>query len=127
MKNTDQSPRRRSTLKKPDDLSKMFYNIAEVAEQIGVAQSTLRFWETEFEEAVPRRTPTGRRTYTSKDIERLKVIRYLVRDRGLRLEAAKEVLRTNREGISRKALALDRLTAVRATLAQLLDSLNSLR
>lgn len=124
---TTTTAKRFSTLAKPDTLSKMFYNIAEVADLLGVAQSTLRFWEEEFEEAVPRRTPTGRRTYTPKDIERLRVIRYLVRDRGLRLEAAREALRTNREGISRKALALERLRGVRATLQELLDALNSLK
>ncbi|MDE7119047.1 MAG: MerR family transcriptional regulator, partial [Muribaculaceae bacterium] len=31
-----------------DSLDKKYYRIAEVAELVGVPQSTLRFWEKEF-------------------------------------------------------------------------------
>ena len=55
------------------------------------------------------------------------MVAYLVKEKGLHLEAAEEQIRSNRSGVSRKAKAVERLREVRATLASMLASLDSLR
>lgn len=106
---------------------KLYYKIGDVAEMLDVPQPTLRFWETQFDIARPQRNAKGTRLYTPKDIESLRMIRYLLHDKGLRIEAAREEIRINRDGISRKAEALNDLRRVRDRLKTLLDSLHKLR
>lgn len=110
-----------------DTLDKKYYKIREVSDILGLPAPTLRFWETEFPELKPRRNEAGTRFYTPRDIETLRIIRYLVKDKGLKLAAAREMLRTNRDGLSRKSDVVDRLRAIRASLQGLLDAMNARR
>lgn len=105
-------------------LGKQYYKIKDVAEMLGVQQSTLRFWEKEFDCLNPRRSASNVRYYTPADIEIIRVISYLLRNRGLKLEAAKEQMRHNRGNVSRRIRAIERLENVRDTLSSLLKSLN---
>lgn len=106
---------------------KRYYRIGDVSDMLGLPQSTLRFWETQFPIAVPRRNDKGTRLYTPKDIENLRMLKFLLHDKGLRIEAAREELKVNRDGIIRRAEALARLREVRDRLQSLLDSLHKLR
>lgn len=105
-------------------LEKSYYRISDVAEMIGVPQSTLRYWEQEFPECAPRRSKGNMRYYTPQDIQTLRVIHYLLKVKGLKLEAAKEQLRTNRENVSRRTEIIERLMKVRDELEQLRKALN---
>ena len=105
-------------------LGKQYYKIKDVVEMLGVQQSTLRFWEKEFDCLNPRRSASNVRYYTPADIEMIRVISYLLRNRGLKLEAAKEQMRHNRGNVSRRIRAIERLENVRDTLSSLLKSLN---
>ena len=110
-----------------EKFEKKYYKISEVAEIIGQPTSTLRFWESQFSIISPKRNSAGTRFYTSADIERLRMVKYLVKDKGLRIEAAREALKNNHTGVSHRADAMERLVSVRNRLQQMLDSLNSLR
>ena len=103
---------------------KLYYQIKAVAEMLGVQQSTLRFWEKEFDCLNPRRSATNLRYYTPQDIETLRAISYLLRDRGLKLEAAKEQMRLNRGNVSRRLRAIERLEKVRNSLEELMKGLS---
>ena len=107
--------------------SKRYYKISEVAEMIGVAASTLRFWETQFPILNPRRNDRGTRFYTPTDLENARMIKFLVHDKGLKIEAALEQIKISRDGVSRKAEALNRLTQVRDKIQGLITSLHKLR
>lgn len=106
-----------------DDLSKKYYKIGDVAEFLGVPQATIRYWEMEFQEVSPARTPTGLRQYTPADIETLRIIHYLVKTRGLKVEAAKAQLRINRDNISKKLKVVSELMDIRSELEVMLKSL----
>lgn len=106
------------------NLGKQYYKIKDVSEMLGLQQSTLRFWEKEFSSLNPRRSSTNVRYYTPADIETLRLINYLLRDKGLKLEAAKEQLRLNRKGVSRRLRAIDRLEKVKDGLEQMLQALS---
>lgn len=110
-----------------DNLNKTFYKIREVAEILNVPASTLRFWETKFTVISPRRNSGGTRFYTADDIEKIRMIHYLVKEKGLKLDAAQEQLMSNREGVSRQREVVERLKGVRASLNALLETLNKMR
>ncbi|MDY3857507.1 MAG: MerR family transcriptional regulator [Muribaculaceae bacterium] len=106
-----------------DSLDKKYYRIREVSELIGVPASTLRFWETCFPEVAPARNDRGTRFYTPQNIEKLRMVHYLVKDRGLKIEAAREQLRVNQKGVAQRADAVERLRRVRDKLQYMLDAL----
>ena len=98
---------------------KLFYTIGEVAEMFDVKDTLLRFWEREFPQINPKKGGRGVRRYTKDDIEIIRVIYNLVKVRGLRIDAAREVLRKNHEGTVKTTEVVDRLRALRAELVEL--------
>lgn len=110
-----------------DSIEKKFYKIKEVSDMLQLPASTLRFWETQFSILKPRRNQGGTRFYTSSDVETLKMIYYLIKVRGLKIEAAREALRRNHSGVSRHHRAVETLYNVRSELQSILDALNKLR
>jgi DNA-binding transcriptional MerR regulator len=116
-----------SSANRTDATEKRYYTIREVAELLDLPLYTLRFWESRFTIIKPRRTATGRRMYTASDIEKIRMVYYLVRDKGLHLDAAQEQLRNNHTGVSRHSAAVSRLKEIRNELQSMLDALNSLR
>lgn len=106
------------------ELDKQYYKIRDVAEIIGVNTSTLRYWEEEFKEIKPRRSPTNQRYYKPEDIETLRIVYYLIKIKGLRIEAAKEELAHNRKNISKRIEAIELLKATKKQLQDLLSALN---
>lgn len=110
-----------------DTLNKKYYKISEVAEIINVAPSTLRFWEGQFTIIKPKRNDKGTRFYTPHDIEVIRMIHFLVKEKGLKLDAAQQQIKRNHSGVSRRYEAIERLRMVRDTIQQMLDALNSKR
>lgn len=110
-----------------DELGKRYYKISEVAELLELPASTLRFWESKFTVVHPRRNAGGQRLYTPADIEKIRMIYYLVKEKGLKLDAAQEQIRSNSSGVSRRFEAVQRLRAIRARLVELQSALSKLR
>lgn len=110
-----------------DTYDKLYYKIKDVSEIIGESPSTLRFWEREFPSLRPKRSDGGTRLYTPKDIEKLRMIRYLIKDKGLKIEAAKQALRNDQAATIRRFNAVSKLRAIRQTLVDMLDALDSSR
>ena len=111
----------------PDSLNKRYYRISEVATLLNIPPSTLRFWEKEFTVIKPRRNDKGTRFYTPADIEKIRMVYYLVKEKGYKLEAAQEEIRRNHDGVSKRVEALETLKGIRLRLQTLLDALNSRR
>ncbi len=110
-----------------NDIGKKFYKISEVAEILNIPASTLRFWEKKFTLIKPRRNDGGTRFYTAADIEKIKMIHFLVKEKGLKLEAAEDQLRNNSSGVTRRFEAITRLRNIRSKLTDILNSLNEMR
>ena len=68
---------------KQQKAEKLYFSIGEVAQQFGLNESTLRFWEKEFDEISPRKTKKGTRYYRQEDIEQIRLIHHLVKERGM--------------------------------------------
>ncbi len=110
-----------------DKLSKKFYKIGDVAEILNIPTSTLRFWEKEFTVIKPKRNSKNIRVYTIKDIETIKMIYYLVKEKGLKLDAAQAMIKRNRDGISKQFEVVERLKQVRTQLLLLDNALASIK
>ena len=67
---------------------KKYYKIKEVSEMLDIPISTLHFWERQFTVLSPRRSRGNDRLYTTDDIEKIKMVHYLVKVRGMKLAAA---------------------------------------
>ncbi len=112
---------------KTDNLNKKFYRISEVADILGMPASTLRFWEKEFTVIKPERSDTNRRLYSPADIETLRLILYLVKEKGMRLDAAQNEIRRNRSNVSKRVEVIDRLRNVRDRLVAMQREIEKIR
>lgn len=105
---------------KSKPIEKSYYSIGEVAELLGVSQSLIRFWETEFEQLQPKKNRKGNRMYTPANIEQLRTIYHLVKERGYTLKGAREMLKS-------KAPVVDKQLAVRESLLKIRSFLTELK
>jgi DNA-binding transcriptional MerR regulator len=82
---------------RPKEIERKYYGIGEVAEMFSVAPSLIRFWETEFEIIKPRKNRKGNRQFTVEDIENIKLVYHLVKEKGYTLQGAKEMIKTGND------------------------------
>ncbi len=101
------------------EIEKIYFTIGEVADQFGVATSLIRFWESEFSILHPKKNKKGNRQYTKADIEKIKLIYHLVKDRGFTLNGAKEMLKKSPEELQNKMDAIESLKKVKQFLIEL--------
>lgn len=97
---------------------KLFYSMGEVAEMFDVNPSLIRFWETKFDVLRPKKNKKGNRLFSPADVENLKLIYHLVKERGMTLEGANRSLRRNKGALERDVELLERLQQVRALLEE---------
>ncbi len=107
---------------------KLFYSIAEVSDMFGVPETTLRFWERQFPKQIaPRKSGRNIRQYTATDIEKIRIIHNLVKVRGLKIAAARELLKKNKAGTQQQSELLTRLQSLREDLLSIRDELNRIQ
>jgi len=111
-------------LKKSGKIEKIYYSIGEVAEIFEVNQSLIRYWEKEFDILKPQKNKKGNRLFTKQDINNLRIIYHLVKERGYTLSGARDKLRYNREDIEKTVEIIDSLQKVRTYLLTVRDGLN---
>src|SRR5215471_638640 len=104
---------------------KQYYSIGEVAKQFNLSVSNLRFWEKEFEILRPKKNAKGDRFFTKKDMEYLKVIYHLLKEKGYTIEGARKMLMQNPNGISDKIAMIDSLKKIRSFLVSLKENLDT--
>ena len=110
----------------PNKELKMYYSIGEVARMFGVNESLLRYWEKEFPVIAPRKAGGNVRQYRKEDIENIRLIYHLVKEKGMTLQGAKQRLKTSREQTINTAEIVERLKLVREELVQLRSALDYL-
>jgi len=103
-----------------DDSRKLFYSIGEVADIFHVNESTLRFWEKEFPTVIkPKKNIKGTRNYTKDDIENIKLVYFLLKEKGMTLEGARKKLREEKKGMTAQHELTDRLKKIKSELLKL--------
>lgn len=102
---------------------KRYYKIGEVAKAFNVNASLIRFWDKEFEVINPKKNNKGNRMFTQEDIENLKMIYHLVKEKGFTLDGAKKALKENPEKLKDDFSVIDRLQSIKTELIQIKDQL----
>ncbi|HYF69399.1 MAG TPA: MerR family transcriptional regulator [Ohtaekwangia sp.] len=108
---------------KEKEIEKLYYSIGEVAELFNVAPSLIRFWESEFEIIKPKKNRKGNRQFTKEDIDNVRTIYHLVKEKGFTLQGAKEMLRNDSQAVRDKIDMIESLRRVRGFLQELKEKL----
>lgn len=108
---------------KEKEITKLYYSIGEVAKMFDVSTSLVRFWENEFDILKPKKNKKGNRLFTPTDIENLKIIFHLVKERGFTLEGAKKKLKENKEDTVNNFEVIESLNKIRAFLVDIKENL----
>lgn len=105
------------------DSEKLYYTIGEVADLFKVNTSLIRFWEKEFEVLQPKKNKKGNRLFTREDLQNLKLIYHLVKERGYTLEGARKKLKGNRNDLEQQVQLRESLLKIRGFLENLKSGL----
>lgn len=108
---------------KEKEIEKLYYSIGEVAEQFNVAPSLIRFWETEFDILQPKKNRKGNRQFTREDIDQIRLIYHLVKEKGFTLSGAKEMLKNDAMAIKDKMEMIESLRNIRGFLTQIREKI----
>lgn len=109
------------------ELDKKFYKIGDVASILDIPMSTLRYWESQFTIIKPRRNAKNIRFYTPNDIEIIRKVYYLVKEKGLKLDAAQDQIRHNRDGVDKRFEVIERLKTIKHDLQELQAALDVIK
>ncbi len=104
-------------------IEKKYFSIGEVAEMLNVATSLIRFWETEFDIIKPKKNRKGNRQFTKEDIDNVKLIFHLVKEKGYTLQGAKDLLRSGNETVKEKVDVIDSLKRIKKFLLEIRSKL----
>ena len=105
------------------ETKKLFYQIGEVAKELDVNVSLIRFWEKEFDIIKPKKNKKGNRLFTQKDFDNLKTIYFLVKERGYTLDGAKRKLKENKDVKNDNLSIIRHLKEIRKFLVELKEQL----
>lgn len=103
--------------------SKLYYSIGEVAAMFNVNASLIRFWEKEFDIIKPKKNNKGNRLFTVQDIDNLKIIYHLVKERGFTLDGAKNKLKNSRKETIENVELITSLEKIKKFLLELKEEL----
>ncbi|MEG1546937.1 MAG: MerR family transcriptional regulator [Bacteroides sp.] len=105
---------------------KLYYSIGEVAEMFGVNESLLRYWEKEFSSINPKKNSKGTRQYRKEDLESIRLIYHLVKEKGLTLQGARQRLKDNKENSVQSMEVIARLNTIKKELLDIRKELDML-
>jgi len=110
---------------KEKEIVKKYYSIGEVARELHVATSLIRFWEREFDIIKPKKNSKGNRQFTQQDLRNVKLIYHLVKEKGYTLQGARDFINTKgREEVNEKVALIDSLKKLRVFLTEIRNELS---
>ncbi len=104
-------------------MAKLLYSMGEVTEMFDVNASLIRYWESKFDCIKPHKNKKGNRMFTPSDIENLKLIYHLVKEKGMTLEGANKTMKRRGSKVQREVSILERLQNIRAMLLEVRETL----
>jgi len=108
---------------KERDITKLYYSMGEVTRMFDVNASQIRFYEREFEILQPKKNKKGNRLFSSDDVENLKIIFNLVKEKGFTLQGAKDYLRSNKTEVKENQKVIDSLERLKQFLLEVKEQL----
>ena len=111
-------------MKPAGKIEKIYYSIGEVAELFEVNTSLIRFWENEFDFLSPQKNKKGNRLFTKEDINKIRIIYHLVKEKGYTLQGAREKIKRNKEDVEKQVEIIDSLQRIKSFLLELKSNLS---
>lgn len=97
--------------------------MGEVTELFGVNASQIRFYEKEFDILQPKKNKKGNRLFSAEDLENLKIIFHLIKEKGFTLQGAKDHLKGNKEVVKENQRVIDSLERLKQFLLEVKEQL----
>ena len=121
-----------------------YKTIGEVAEIVGLIDKkrgtlsthTIRFWEKEFSQIKPKILSGKRRYYSNKEIHIIKVIKYLLKEKGMTIKGVKAVLNnpksltlddTTKYSVSNQSLNMEKIKGKIKEISEIIEELKKLK
>ena len=111
---------------KEPKIEKVVFTIGEVADLMNTSTSTIRYWENQFDELKPQKNKKGNRLFSKEDIDLVRFIHHLVKERGLTIKGAKQKLKDNREETINNYEIVKRLQEIKKQLLEINDQLEEI-
>lgn len=108
---------------KEKEIEKKYFTIGEVADDMGVSTSLIRFWEGEFDIIKPKKNRKGNRQFTKEDIKNVKLIYHLVKEKGFTLQGARDFISSDVNQATDRLELIESLKRVRSFLESLKNKL----
>ncbi len=105
------------------EVKKLYYSIGEVSKMFDVNPSLIRFWEKEFTIISPKKNSKGNRLFTDKDLDNIRLIYHLVKERGFTLEGAKKKIKASKEDSVNEMEMMESLNKIKDFLTELKKNL----
>ncbi len=109
--------------KEREEINKIYYTMGEVSAMFDVNHSLLRYYEKEFDILQPKKNKKGNRFFTTEDVENIKVILHLIRDKKFTLEGAKEHMKQNINAAKDQQRIISTLEDMKKFLLEVRDAL----
>ena len=97
--------------------------MGEVTSMFDANPSQIRFYEREFEVLQPKKNRKGNRLFTPEDVENLKMIFHLVKEKGFTLQGAKEHMKNSGSTIRENQKIIQSLESLKQFLLEVRDQL----
>jgi len=99
-----------------DSPRKYYYSMGEVCDMFDVAPSLVRYWHSEFPEIKPLKNKKGNRLFRPQDVETIKLIYHLLKERGFTIQGAKDYLKSQKKISKSDFEVIESLRKIRAQL-----------
>jgi DNA-binding transcriptional MerR regulator len=103
--------------------NKRYYSIGEIAKAFDVNTSLIRFWDSEFDILKPKKNAKGNRMFTPEDVQNIKLIYHLVKERGFTLEGARTHLKEGQKKTMDKYEIISKLETIKVQLTNIKNGL----
>ena len=105
-----------------DKKEKLYYSIGEVADMLGEQTSAVRYWEKEFEILKPKKNKKGNRMFTPRDVENIKIIHQLLKEKGMTIAGVKKKMSVNPENLRNNHEVIQSLKRIKEMLLEIRDN-----
>lgn len=106
-----------------DQSEKLYYSIGEIAKELDVNTSLIRFWEKEFDILKPKKNKKGNRLFTREDRQNLLIIYHLVKEKGYTLQGAKDRIKSDKKNVTSETEIINSLTSIKNFLLKIKEEL----
>ena len=102
---------------------KLYYSIGEISKFLNVNSSLIRYWEKEFDVIRPKKNSKGNRIFTQNDLDNIKLIYHLLKEKKFTIDGAKKKIRENKLGVKKNFEIIQNLQKIKYQLEEIRNEL----